>query len=509
MRASRILSTLLLLSAVRCGDARTSVEPAREDGVAPAPDGDQLAPDARADGGSSQDSRPDARSLEALEDRAVADAIVETSGMDVDDGDLSDARLDGAEDSIGDLGGEFPPDVCAPACTGKECGPDGCGGSCGECPQEFCGTVQCVEGVCIETPIDCDDGELCTLDTCEGGACQHSPEPGPCQWPGLWVLSAQNPVLTPTPSDPDRGADNVYAADVLWHDGRWWMWYGGQGGDGHDAIFLARSDDLVSWEKHPSWWNPQPVVDTPPANHVNDPSVVRVGGTFYMFYTEAPTGENDEVHLATSSDGIAWSKQGVVLDVGPAGSWEPDRVGRPAVLHEDGEFRMWYDGQVYGVARHVGYATSPDGYSWTKHPGNPVVLHEGAVDVDRVGEWYVMLTEAGDGTKLYVAKDPTTWQYVGYLWNKSGAGYDAFGQVTPFLLSEQGAALAVYFGGASDPCWCKNRIAVAFPGQDVAGCADCLAGQPSCQAACEAAGNSTGVCGNPGSTDSGACCVCF
>ena len=42
---------------------------------------------------------------------------------------------------------------CVPKCDGKECGDDGCGGSCGECaipPGATCATaVSCVEGICL------------------------------------------------------------------------------------------------------------------------------------------------------------------------------------------------------------------------------------------------------------------------------------------------------------------------------------------------------------------------
>ena len=366
----------------------------------------------------------------------------------------------------------------------------------------------CSAGSCAGFTKDCADSDVCTADSCVNGACQHALEPGPCQWPGSWILSDNNPVMIPTPSDGDEGADNIYAPDILKFEGLYWLWYGAQGGDGRDAIFLARSKDRITWQKHVTWKNPQPVVDHGNFNHVNDPSVVHVNGTFYMYYTGAPNMEDDRIYLATSNDGVNWSKQGMVLDVGLPDSWEPDRVGRPAVLYEQGQFRIWYDGQIFGVARHVGYATSPDGHNWTRHPANPVVLNEGAVDVDRVGQWYVMLAESGNGTKLYVAKDPVNWKYVGYLFNKSGQGYDAFGQVTPFLLVEGGQATGVYFGGASDVCWCKNRIGVAFPGADVAGCKVCLSGAASCQSACNGAGYSLGLCGAPGSADPSACCSC-
>jgi len=359
-------------------------------------------------------------------------------------------------------------------------------------------------------PLVCDDGDPCTIDvaTAEGDCAVAGAPPGPCEWVGQWVSSQQNPVLWPTATAPGQGADNIYAADLMWHEGRWWMWYGAQGNDGHDAIYLSWSKDLVTWQKYPSWSAPQPVVDHGAANHVNDPSVVLVGGTFYMYYTEAFTAEDDKVHLATSSDGINWAKQGAVIEPGAAGSWEVDRVGRPSVLYEEGEFRMWYDGQIFGVARHVGYATSPDGVSWTKSPANPVVLHEGAVDVERVDDTYVLVSEAHQGTKLYVSETPTDWHYLGFVTENSGSPYDAFGQVTPHLVVKDGDAVALFVGGASDSCWCKNRLAVYFPQGDVAGCSACSGQELSCQQACEGNGTTYGFCGTPGSTDPGACCVC-
>jgi len=56
--------------------------------------------------------------------------------------------------------------VCVPACEDKECGPDGCGGSCGECEGP---KMQCVEGECqvvcdCQTDADCaavEEPDLC------------------------------------------------------------------------------------------------------------------------------------------------------------------------------------------------------------------------------------------------------------------------------------------------------------------------------------------------------------
>ena len=55
-------------------------------------------------------------------------------------------------------------DCCAPQCTGKVCGDDGCGGTCGACPSSFV----CVAGQCVCSP-NC-AGKECGPDGC-GGEC--------------------------------------------------------------------------------------------------------------------------------------------------------------------------------------------------------------------------------------------------------------------------------------------------------------------------------------------------
>ncbi len=53
---------------------------------------------------------------------------------------------------------------CTPNCEGQECGPDGCGGSCGSCPQG----MGCVAGTCQCVPSCA--GKACGPDGC-GGSC--------------------------------------------------------------------------------------------------------------------------------------------------------------------------------------------------------------------------------------------------------------------------------------------------------------------------------------------------
>ena len=200
--------------------------------------------------------------------------------------------------------------------------------------------------------------------------------------------------------------------------------------------------------------------------------------------------------------------------MGPSGAWDGGKVGRPAVVHRDGAFWLYYDGND-GTARHVGLATSTDGRTFSRHPSNPLVLHEGAIDVERIAETWVMLAEGHTATSAYTSSDGVTWCSQGPVLGLSGASYDAYGQVTPFVFTEDGNTFdALLFGGASDACWCRNRIGMALPAgvsappDPDAGCEACVANS-DCTEACRDGGYGLdGFCAVPGSTNPGSCCSC-
>jgi predicted GH43/DUF377 family glycosyl hydrolase len=246
------------------------------------------------------------------------------------------------------------------------------------------------------------------------------------------------------------------------------MWYGGQGRDGHDRIHLAESKDGKTWVRRGV------VLDNGEANHVNDPSVVKVDGVYFMYYTLAVGSVVDEIALATSKDGVTWEKRGVVLKPGREDDWDSLLVGRPSVLHEGGLFKIWFDGRkdlppgapAQGVpksptsSRSVGLAMSKDGVHWTKHPGNPVFGNDaGGVDVERVGDGYVMVYESHEGTKAATSDDGISWKDRGLWVPRSGGDMDRHGHVTPMLLVGDGGRCVLYFGAAKAVSWDRNSIA--------------------------------------------------
>ena len=77
---------------------------------------------------------------------------------------------------------QFEVSFCSPDCDGKNCGDDGCGGSCGECLPNS----ECVDGVCSECiPLDCETRE-CGDDGC-GGSCGECDGGADCSDEGTCV----------------------------------------------------------------------------------------------------------------------------------------------------------------------------------------------------------------------------------------------------------------------------------------------------------------------------------
>ena len=118
------------------------------------------------------------------------------------------------------------------------------------------------------------------------------------------------------------------------------------------------------------------------STHAKYPCVLKVGDEWWMWYNgrtdDAFTGS---VGLATSKDGLAWTKQNdgePVLQHGPPGTSDSTKADHPAVLHFDGRFHMWYTAGDARSRYKIGYATSPDGIHWTRQNGGKPVLGPGA-----------------------------------------------------------------------------------------------------------------------------------
>ncbi len=115
-------------------------------------------------------------------------------------------------------------------------------------------------------------------------------------------------------------------------------------------------------------------------NWIHPYSLVDMGdGTYRMYYGGAGAGGMsgipEQVGFATSSDGYSWSKYGSnpIFSQGAGGAWDDSRVEHFCVLKEGGNWYAWYAGEPGDNTWKIGYATSSDGITWTKYGSNPVM----------------------------------------------------------------------------------------------------------------------------------------
>jgi len=81
------------------------------------------------------------------------------------------------------------------------------------------------------------------------------------------------------------------------------------------------------------------------------------------------------IGLATSPDGIHWTRSGPqpVLSPGNPGDWDGLFIADPTVLFDGTSYFMWFTGADTTWQARIGFATSPDGFTWTKYGGNPIL----------------------------------------------------------------------------------------------------------------------------------------
>ena len=133
-------------------------------------------------------------------------------------------------------------------------------------------------------------------------------------------------------------------------------------------------------------------------------SIVKSASTFYAYYNAWNNAQNKKLGLATSTDGIAWTKYGTpVLPLGAPGAWDDGDIGAPCVWIENTTWYMLYCGAHAASTNYkIGLATSTDGVTWSKSESNPVFSPSspGAWDSGAVLSGTCMLKE-GSTYKLY------------------------------------------------------------------------------------------------------------
>ena len=257
---------------------------------------------------------------------------------------------------------------------------------------------------------------------------------GAASGPGVWTKHAENPVFQPGASGAWDGA-NVYDPAVLYDGEIYRMWYtGNPPGASVDRIGYATSADGLSWTRG----SVAPVL---PAGAWSTWDSGRVWGAdvlyddgdglYKMWYTGQAASARESIGYATSPDGIVWTRHAgnPVLESGAPGEWDAGTVQDPSVIKDGDLYKMWYDGWTAGVGG-IGYATSPDGVTWTKYAGNPVMTGSPAPGWDYHVYASAVILDGGVYRMLYSGGDQarSAWE-TGYATSTDGTHWTRRGRV--------------------------------------------------------------------------------
>lgn len=264
---------------------------------------------------------------------------------------------------------------------------------------------------------------------------------------------------------------------------RMWLfgWAAEEGNPGHpgyDAVFCARSRDLRRWEVYageagwdatmtPALWTPVVAAGDKPYDnfHNGDPAVVLLDGVLHMAFSsvgvETVRGEDGTEHLyltscvmgATSTDGLRWTKSTAPIAIWSrelTNRWELQggKVGdppagymggyhRPALMRDEGRWRLWFDYFLPGTFVSMGYAENEgellDASAWrvVRADDTPLLRDWPNPCVVRAGGWLYSISDApyyppeigGEGRMLTLARsrDGLEWQVLGHLKPEPGA----------------------------------------------------------------------------------------
>jgi hypothetical protein len=138
------------------------------------------------------------------------------------------------------------------------------------------------------------------------------------------------------------------------------LWYCGDTGSDID-VYYAESKDGLTWIDYAST-----VISG--FEHGN---VMKNGSTYYIFGN--PHTDVTKILRYHSSNGISWTSDGVVLQ-SSSGKFDSREVTNPYVWIEGSTWYMLYGGNTARTTRKLGLATSKDGLIWTKlNRGNNVL----------------------------------------------------------------------------------------------------------------------------------------
>jgi hypothetical protein len=181
----------------------------------------------------------------------------------------------------------------------------------------------------------------------------------------LWSAVGVDPVFTFESGQVHTG--------LVTDDGTWVVYFDSMTGKDEEGGYRSIGRASAPSPEGPWTVDSDPVLEPGDAgawdeNSVFQPAVVAGPGGYVMFYAGVGGGVYS-IGRATSPDGITWTKD-LAPVLAPEADWEGEELTRPDVVATPDGLVMMYANRS-GSRR--GIATSRDGVTWNRFPGNPVL----------------------------------------------------------------------------------------------------------------------------------------
>jgi len=204
-----------------------------------------------------------------------------------------------------------------------------------------------------------------------------------------WYTYAKNPVFN---GGPSNALDTQPRAPRVIYDGsQYKMYYLFQSGDFY-GVGLATSADGLTWHRYPDSTTTNPSLFTAITAWCD---VSFDSAKYTMWFSrgwpDSTGGTVSGIGRATSADGLHWTEYaGNPVFTAVKGSWDSTIAGVPAVVRASGTYYMYYIGSGDLVTFSVGLATSPDGIHWTRAASKPVMSPQGSWEGSWIGALSVL-----------------------------------------------------------------------------------------------------------------------
>ncbi len=229
----------------------------------------------------------------------------------------------------------------------------------------------------------------------------------------------------------------IGAATYLVHQGKYYMYYHGSSTYHPFHIGMATSDDGITWTRYAG--NPvlRSGIDSFDRNSAFDPNVIIVNGTWMMYYCGMNT--RTDICLATSPDGYNWTKnaENPILRASSSHSdWNGQNLKFIDPSFDGGEYRTYVEGMTGDTStRKLGLATSPDGINWSYHPSSPLYDADDAAWYN--GHIHFSDVEGEDGSyRTWISGNSSSWS-IGWLTSQDGIDWEDSGG--PVMTPKAGA----------------------------------------------------------------------